>query len=461
MPSKSDLPTSLTSYNNILWRVLHPRNVDTTNLPMDAPSNHPTEHPLNSLYSPLQDSDEIRVLHLRSRSSSDNIISTLKHVKFSEDPTYEALSYVWGSPEVTKVINLDGVELPVRENLYCALDHLRLENKTRILWIDALCINQIDEKERNHQVAQMGTIYQSAERVVAWLGDSDDSSSSAFRAILDTKEWYVIKEESQNRLNRGSKISLQTAFFQCVLDLFSRPYWTRMWIIQEVLLARKLLFQCGDDNCSWRQLIWFLNFFGLIDESYPNYNANVGYSHYRPQNLLALRERDIFSKDVADHLSPTRDCTTSGEWSFSPCRPESHVSDRWSYLVELMLLFERAECQNTLDKAFSLYALAADCCRKALPIDYSLSPKELYGIVLRHYKEYHRNSYGQLGSVGQMKLRTLLGSEFTDLEETLQDMPMSSSRYRYAGPSEQGSRFYSGRAGVGDSDLPEKDCCLM
>ena len=92
---------------------------------------------------------------------------------------YEALSYVWGSPVKPCRIQLDDAELSVTENLHCALGRLRDRWVERILWIDAICINQDDVRERNHQVSFMAQVYATASRVLVWLGDCDGSEVGA------------------------------------------------------------------------------------------------------------------------------------------------------------------------------------------------------------------------------------------------------------------------------------------
>jgi len=83
---------------------------------------------------------------------------------------YEALSYTWGSTEIMDSITINGTKLGVTHNLYLALQYLRSEDEDRILWVDSLCIDQGNGKEKGHQVQQMGNIYRRAERVVIWLG---------------------------------------------------------------------------------------------------------------------------------------------------------------------------------------------------------------------------------------------------------------------------------------------------
>ncbi len=85
---------------------------------------------------------------------------------------YEALSYVWGSPEKSRLVSTDEGSLSVTENLHAALSRLRNHFSPRIIWIDAICINQDDKEERGHQVRSMVEIYSRASRVVVWLEDA-------------------------------------------------------------------------------------------------------------------------------------------------------------------------------------------------------------------------------------------------------------------------------------------------
>lgn len=83
---------------------------------------------------------------------------------------YDALSYAWDSRDMPLNMQVDGALLPVTANLFNAVSALRIAGEDRILWIDAICINQNDKKERGHQVRQMASIYRTARAVVVWLG---------------------------------------------------------------------------------------------------------------------------------------------------------------------------------------------------------------------------------------------------------------------------------------------------
>lgn len=120
----------------------------------------------------LQD-EEIRMLHLECGSGSSLLQCTLHKVSLQSVPTpsYEALSYTWGDENDRREIVVNGYIVDVTFNLYSALCRLRLEDETRVLWIDALCINQTDLDERSQQVQLMRNIYTTCEQTVIWIGE--------------------------------------------------------------------------------------------------------------------------------------------------------------------------------------------------------------------------------------------------------------------------------------------------
>jgi hypothetical protein len=110
------------------------------------------------------------------------------------EPRYDALSYTWGHGDISEVAHVQYEAAPnatietwdtlgLRQNLASAMRHFRDRSDTRILWIDALCINQEDMDERNEQVKRMADIYVLANHVVAWLGEESDDSGTAIAAL--------------------------------------------------------------------------------------------------------------------------------------------------------------------------------------------------------------------------------------------------------------------------------------
>jgi hypothetical protein len=190
-------------------------------------------------------------------------------------PTYEALSYTWGSTdnpieayvEHAPGAPIEGQSRPttiqIGQNVTEALRHLRYKDKTRTLWIDAICINQKDMAERNDQVKRMDKIYKFAERVVVWLGPESPSSGLAMstleflgRQVELTKDYHRLPspdcdKPQWNMSTQPLPYSEET--WQAIFNLLGRPWFGRLWILQEIQLAnRHSVICCGQDVIEWR-----------------------------------------------------------------------------------------------------------------------------------------------------------------------------------------------------------------
>jgi hypothetical protein len=186
-----------------------------------------------------------------------------------EDPEYEAVSYCWGSkndPSHVCVNTDDGDErISITHNLDEALRCFRYERKPRLLWADALCINQVSIGEKNHQVAMMGNIYSRAKRVLIWIGPERDESDKALGIMQQLCDhvnynWQSITllSKSQNRGNTwamaGVPLPYQNGELNAVLSLFERPYFNRTWIRQETVFAKDTILHCGRRTMIWDNL---------------------------------------------------------------------------------------------------------------------------------------------------------------------------------------------------------------
>ena len=209
-------------------------------------------------YTPLvTTAREFRLFLLASGDENESIDGAILHVSLDDHPPYEALSYTWGNRVSLHPINLDGCTFMVTRNLLAALKRLRLPDQDRYLWVDAICINTSDIPERNHQVKQMHRMYQLAERVVIWLGEHSEDSRLAIHQLemisnLDPEDCV-----SQLRGMAGSDGHLPMGpRFGKPIDSFSlRPWWSRVWVMQEVVWASKIIVVCGDQELFWDMLL--------------------------------------------------------------------------------------------------------------------------------------------------------------------------------------------------------------
>ncbi|KAF2667666.1 HET-domain-containing protein [Microthyrium microscopicum] len=172
-------------------------------------------------------------------ASSEAIHCSIQTFDMDTELTYTALSYVWGPPEPCDGILLNGVEFIVRSNLYGFLLQARSLGLKEYFWIDQLSIDQADLGERNHQVAMMANIYRGATRTICWLGS--DLPADLGARIFTSKDKSITAPEKA----RAWKF------------VFESTYWTRLWVVQEICLSRKVEFLIREVMLSWRNIrIW-------------------------------------------------------------------------------------------------------------------------------------------------------------------------------------------------------------
>ena len=205
---------------------------------------------------------------------------SLDHVPLSEALPFAALSYCWGelSDQVSMTVN--GLRFPVTRNLHSALKRIRREGVERV-WVDAICINQQDPEERSHQIRRMGAIYQEANEVAVWLDDAQHMTEEDINSLSakDTAIAYQVQSSSAQR-----------AFHQLLL----KPYWTRVWIIQELAAASNITIFCGHHKILWETLEELSSFaFTAGMEGIKSEELRA-----RFQNLLQFRDDRLNSKPV-------------------------------------------------------------------------------------------------------------------------------------------------------------------
>ena len=337
-----------------------------------------------NLLAPLVHTDEIRILCLAPTKESGTITCTMSTVRLSARPQYEALSYEWGS-EKFRVITLNGQDIKIRQNLFDALLSLRLTDVARTLWVDAVCINQENIEERNHQVSQMAAIYGQAQSVVVWLGWPEENEVGAaigflqkiprigeeyihlfYRDCLENGYPSPKSREYQGRANfRATRKGLQC--------LSQKRYWTRLWVIQEALLATDVKVHCGRCCIAWKSLRIFCQ--SLQGKAIPFEDTEL---------------RDIKESPMMNFMAGDRQISTLS-------------------LSYRCWLHGKANCEKLLDKVFGLWALAPGCCQQAVPVDYSATFDEVMQKLWDHDIAAHGMPVDTAASVDDFK-RGLFGN---------------------------------------------------
>lgn len=209
-------------------------------------------------YAPLSEPDNIRLLCLHPGSQDEAIECSLDEANLDlENYSYQALSYAWGDPQPVHNISCNGRKIKIARNLDSALKRLRLENTSRILWVDALCINQSDDtaalKERAQQVAIMHVVYASAVTVVVDLGEDDmDTEYLLYNLNYFTAqppgEWEKPVAEWSDAQRQLDIPKIKGRFWAVLARFMDRPWSQRLWMFQEFVLAKNLTFVLGTRN---------------------------------------------------------------------------------------------------------------------------------------------------------------------------------------------------------------------
>jgi hypothetical protein len=190
-----------------------------------------------------------RLIHILPGEFSSPIECYLNHYTLDDCPEYECLSYCWGLSTDKVPVVCNEATLHITPSLESALHYLRDENDPRTIWIDQIAINQEDTEERTQQVRIMRTIYENAVRTIAWLGEPTADSDLAIEYCKRVLSTMFTDEEFLNQVNEGragkraGSVRLIKAEFAKTITteeevalarLIKRPYFSRMWVIQEV-----------------------------------------------------------------------------------------------------------------------------------------------------------------------------------------------------------------------------------
>lgn len=168
----------------------------------------------NYRYSPLPKSPgekSIRLATIYPGVGDEDVLVDLHIETFTmhDPPGYEALSYVWGStepPEFVWVGSPGRAMLQVTTNLRTALQHLRYPNQKRVMWVDALCINQSDDVEKGAEVARMGELFACAAHVVVWLGPEANGSGLAMERLEYIGSQVDVDWDGMHRITPAAKV---------------------------------------------------------------------------------------------------------------------------------------------------------------------------------------------------------------------------------------------------------------
>lgn len=343
---------------------------------------------------PLE-SEQIRLIRLRPGKWTDPIVCELYNTQqvnaHNERVHYYALSYVWGSHGIMRPILLAGQTYHITVNLERALRYSRHHYPDgMILWVDALCIDQTDMKERMHQVQLMGQIYSKCLKMIIYLGErleyapskesksgqqllcipNDDSVAApagpgrkydahqAFSCVESLAQGGHLaskypfepddKDTSTSSRNRGNRLSHFESLRRLMHDPFT-PWWNRVWVIQEAALAPEIDVIHGTLSLKWQT-------FADAAREYDTHRTSCCSNHIASLPRDEVRILDDFAKRVL---------------AISAARSMVHSKQP---LLHLLRTFRDRQASDSRDKVYALLSLA----NSSIVPDYSKTEAEVF-----------------------------------------------------------------------------------
>ncbi|OIW28894.1 hypothetical protein CONLIGDRAFT_577459, partial [Coniochaeta ligniaria NRRL 30616] len=354
----------------------------------------------SSIYDgPLPSDDHIRLLEILPGNSYP--LECRLHVAClpRDKHTYCALSYTWvlrsnlGRDDETKLwIKVNGVPMEVSLNLAAALNRLRFSDVSRMVWADALCINQGDLAERSHQVAKMKSIYENAFSLVIWLGPGPlipyqptppvhlRHQYRAFSGVCSiVNAWrersgyaHIIPEAthskpfSRPREERfNDKLRSDSQNWHEIFDLFEQRWFSRVWVIQEVALARDVIVIWDEASIDWEYIglaaaVIRTNYDRIARSIREGPKRPFGYPQFSPSRRVPLGVVNAY-------------------FMYRLCRSQAYNRPLSFSFYELLKLTRQFDCKDDRDRVYGLLGLpTTDNVPTQIVPDYTKSAGEVY-----------------------------------------------------------------------------------
>lgn len=368
-------------------------------------------------YEPLGSDDETRILTLLPGSFEDEAIRvTLDKIRLDGSvPEFDAVSYVWSDDcehvedifqdvAPPRGIVIESQTVAVKANLHALLLHFRHNTEPRLLWVDAICINQADTREREQQVKLMSRIYSEARSTLMWVGllaNFGDCANTLIKHLMDwetpnlsTKKYREYRETVNPRADDG---------WMGLMALLHRAYWKRIWIVQEVLISRNPVLCFGYHHIPFRlfsSVIQYLEkdgvFFKDIRFEFQlilfslvgNPSRQKGYIMNWPPKHMTRDPRQYATLLIREAGGPQ----VLLDWMYRPsvgtvltaaklCRLDSdHEAGRRLSLLQALIEARSRESTEDLDRVYAMLGLTSQA---RINVDYQITTNNLYTQVTK------------------------------------------------------------------------------
>lgn len=378
------------------------------------------------LYLPLDKTrQDIRLLEIIKDGSNETQVECALHtVALTEDVCFTALSYVWGDPSMRQDILVNKEVVSVTRSLESSLRWARYHWQKKYpergahefrLWADAVCINQADVDEKNHQVPLMDKIYSTAELTLGAIAVDDPAVCEGMKAY---SQIYDVLTEGQLRLSELKDHTWLRRIPSLCCDnicdgfprnsawrglnaLLSQPYWERVWIVQEICLSKQLQLICAGESLDFDKILR---------------TVSIG-------NLVFLNERDLKPRPdfISEHAWCTRCCfdvlAHIHTWELVLLFKRKEKPEPWPGLIPLGIQFcQTLRATDMRDYVYGLQGLS----KTKITIDYRKSVEEVYiDLIKAHIGIPHGGIYGCEGtSAGSCQFLDYAGTRKKKISDT-------------------------------------------
>lgn len=296
----------------------------------------------------------IRLLSLLPGKRDDALRCTITTVFLEADPNYEALSYCWGPDQATeRIICNDDSYIALNQSLSSALRRFRHDTEPRTLWADAICINQADFDEKSVQVNMMREVYRQARKVLIWLGEDEGGHClKPLLKIVPTLTESNNKTPSDDRIVKQKSAGYGDKHVLALSSMLRRPWFRRIWIVQEVAMAREATIYCGNESLDWEKFHSVLK-------------LDTGINMVGVNNQIVM---DIVEGIVFERRAISQGISTS--------------------LLQVLLRHRTSLATDPRDK---IYALLGLCSDNLVQADYKIGVTDLNKMLVQAHLRRYRN----------------------------------------------------------------------
>jgi hypothetical protein len=302
----------------------------------------------------------VQLLHIKPGFADEPIECMLEWYDLASlsSVPYTAISYAWGTDNLTNDIVVDNKRVSITKSAYAVLAAMRSYSSPKTIWIDAICINQTREVEKKRQIPLMTVIYESSNEVMVWLGPSVNAhlaTGSVERLFLNQK---LIRLTATKTLTEISSSAAET-----LRQMLDQPWFSRAWVVQEVVRGQgKVTVRYGNESVAWDKLSWFIQALQRNEEILNMINSKT-----KGSELNATSLQNVETINRCSHL-------------ISKIEPMSLLF----YLTQMFRAHGRFNAKVSHDRVYALLGLSGSAGAGEFGVDYSKSNRQLCIDVAHH-----------------------------------------------------------------------------